>query len=86
MYLLTVSWCNNGKRGLFANRSGKVYFEDQPLNENATWQILGPFDLILDPKWIEMTEDEAKQYTMWFPLAEYQNQWGIVYKPEDVEV
>jgi hypothetical protein len=36
--------------------------------------------MILNPQSIELSEDELKEYHLWYPLAEYQNQFGIARK------
>ncbi len=79
-YFLTVDWCNKGKRGLFCDRDGNAFNQDHPYTEDEAWDILGPFDLILDPSSIELTEEELKEYNKWCPLAEYSNRFGIATK------
>ena len=44
------------------------------------WEILGPFDLILSPQSLELSEEELKAYHLFAPLAEYSNQYGIASK------
>lgn len=76
-YFLTVDWCNKGKRGIFSNKNGNAFAKDgEPHNEDEIWHILDCFSLVLSPKSIEFSEKEIKQYTKWYPLAEFSNQYG----------
>lgn len=77
-YFLTVDWCAEGRRGLFCDRDGKPFSTDRPHRQQEMWDILGTFARILDPKSMPLTEEEVAKYTVWCPLAEYKNQYGIV--------
>ncbi len=85
-YFLTVDWCSKGKRGIFCSKEGKAFSQDHPYTVDEAWDILRSFDLILNPESIELTEEELKAYNKWIPLAEYSNQFGIVYRKEDYQV
>jgi len=79
-WFLTVDWCNKGKRGIFCNDNGESFGKDSQHSEDEMYNILGCFDLILNPQSIEFTEDELKLYNKWYPLAEYSNKYGIAIK------
>ena len=76
-YFLTVDWCNKDKRGIFCSREGNPFSQDHPFTENEAWNVLGAFDLILNPQSLELTKEELKTYNKWSPLAEYSNKYGI---------
>jgi len=79
-HFLTVDWCNKGKRGIFCSKDGKAFSQDHSFTEDEAWEILGPFDLILSPESLELTEEQLKEYNKWCPLAEYTHQYGIAIK------
>lgn len=79
-HFLTVDWCSKGKRGIFCNKEGTPFSQDHPFTEDEAWEVLGPFDLILDPQSLELTEKELKEYCKWCPLAEYSGRFGISIK------
>lgn len=79
-FFLTVDWCNKNKRGIFCSKDGNAFNQDHPFTEDEAWEILGPFDLILNPQSIELTAEELKAYSKWYPLAEYSNKYGIAYQ------
>jgi len=81
-YFLTIDWCNTGRRGIFCNKDGSAFPKDgSPHTENEMWKILQPFDLVLNPQSIELTETELKKYNCFVPLAEFSDQYGIALKP-----
>ncbi len=80
-YFITVDWCNKGKRGLFSDAKGNTFGKDEaPHTEDEMFDVLGIFDMILNPQSIEFDEESLKQYKTWIPLAEYSNQYGIALK------
>lgn len=82
-FFLTVDWCNQGKRGIFCNQEGTAFpMDGRPHSEHEMWEILGAFDLVLNPQSIEFTEEELKEFNKWYPLAEYTDQYGYAVKPE----
>jgi len=81
-YFLTVDWCNQGKRGIFCNKNGNAFSQDEPFNEDRIWEILDCFSLVLSPESIELNEKELKKYNKWYPLAEFSNQYGYAVKTE----
>lgn len=79
-WFLTTDWCDKGNRGIFCNKNGESFGKDTQHTEDEMWEILGAFAMILNPQSIELSEDELKEYHLWYPLAEYQNQFGIARK------
>lgn len=79
-WFLTVDWCNKGKRGIFSDIEGNAFSKDEQHTEDEMWEILGAFDIILNPQSIELSEEELKKYRRFSPLAEYSNQYGVVCK------
>jgi hypothetical protein len=79
-WFLTVDWCNNGKRGIFANKNGNSFSKESQHTEEEMWSILDAFAIILNPQSIELNENELKEYHKFYPLAEYTNEYGIVRK------
>jgi hypothetical protein len=82
-YFLTVDWCNQGKRGIFASLDGGSFWKEEANGEHTEdemYQILGIFDLILSPKSTLISEEELKEYRYLTPLDEYSGQYGIVRK------
>ena len=79
-YFLTVDWCNQGKRGIFASIKGDAFSQEEPFDEDRIWEILDCFSLVLNPESIELSEEELKAYTKWYPLGEFSNQYGYVLK------
>ena len=79
-WFLTVDRCSEGKRGIFCDRQGHSFSQETQHTEDEMWDILGPFDLVLAPKSIEMDEEELKKYHLYSPLAEYKHQYGIAHK------
>lgn len=79
-WFLTVDSCNKGHRGIFCNKNGNSFNKENQHTEDEMWEILGAFALILNPKSIELSEDELKAYHLFYPLAEYKDEYGIVCK------
>ncbi len=79
-WFLTVDWCNKGTRGIFADNNGNPFSKERQHTEDEMWDILGAFSFILAPESIELSEDKLKEYHIFYPLAEYSNQYGIVLK------
>ena len=85
-WILTVDWCKQGYRGLFSDREGNVYWSDVALHtEDEIFEILGMFDLVLDPKSEFVPEEDFPKYHIFIPLGEYCDQYGYVLKDEDFE-
>lgn len=80
-YFLTVDWCNNGNRGIFCDKNGNAFPKDEPHNEDDLWRILDCFQFVLSPQSVEMSEEELKKYTRWYPLGEFSNQYGVALAP-----
>jgi hypothetical protein len=83
-WFLTVDWCKRGKRGVFTNRRGGGFWQSLPHNDDQVYEILGPFFMVLSPKSLPFTEEEAAQVHEWHPLAEYSGMYGYALIPEDV--
>ena len=82
-YFLTVDWCDKGERGVFCNLNGIGYpKEGEPHTEMEMMKILDVFWIILKPKSTLLTKEELTEYTYWYPLAEYSNQFGVALKSE----
>lgn len=79
-WFLTVDWCNQNKRGIFCNKEGNSFSQTTQHTEDEMGEILGPFDLILNPQSVELLEEDLKLYNKWTPLAEYSYQYGIARK------
>lgn len=81
LWFLTVDWCYQGKRGIFSSKTGKAFSRPiQPLGEDEAYTILGPFALILAPKWELLTPEEVARHSQWRPLAEYRGEYGYACK------
>jgi hypothetical protein len=76
-WFLTVDWCSKGKRGIFCNKNGNSFSQETQHTEDEIWNILGPFDLVLAPLSVLLSEEELKEYHLWTPLAEYKNEYGV---------
>ncbi len=86
MYLMTVEWCSDGRRGIFASRDGKPFCkEGEPHTEEEMDEVLGPFWMILSPKSEPFTEEEVAACTCFRPLAQFSEEYGIALRPEQVE-
>ena len=81
-FFLTVDWCSKGSRGVFSSREGNSFSKETPHTEDEIWDILGAFDLILNPQSTQLSEMELKEYHKWYPLAEYSNQYGYAVRVE----
>lgn len=79
-HFISVDRCNDNRRGIFCRGNGDAPSSDIPYTQEEIDECLGPFTLILNPKSIELTEEELKEYTTYTPLAEYSNEYGIVRK------
>ncbi len=83
-YFLTVSWCNDGRRGIFCSDEGNGFSkEGEPHTEHEMWEILGPFALILNPQSLPFTEAEIGEYIIFRPLPEYTKKYGIALKERE---
>jgi hypothetical protein len=83
-FILTVDWCNEGKRGIFCSNTGQAFLKETQHTEDNFWEILDCFSVILNPQSTEMTKEEIKQYKQWIPLTEFSNQYGIALQKEEV--
>lgn len=82
-YFLTVDWCSKGCRGVFCSNSGQAFWKSEEAGPHAPdemFEILGPFDLVLSPESILISEEELKEYNQYYPLAEYSNMYGYAAK------
>jgi len=81
-YFLTVDWCGKGKRGIFSDSKGNAFGKDTEHTAAEMLKILDCFSLILSPQSLPFSEEEIGEYTKWYPLAEYSNQYGYVLKED----
>ena len=79
-WFLTVDWCNKGKRGIFCSIKGNSFGKESPHTEDEMFDILGAFDLILNPQSIQFSPKELGAYKSYLPLMEYYGQYGIAVK------
>jgi len=80
-FFVTVDWCNKGNRGVFASKKGNAFGKDEgPHTAREMEEILDCFHVILNPKSEPFTEDEIATYRRFVPLAEYTNEYGVVFK------
>ena len=79
-WFVTVDWCSKGNRGIFCNTKGQSFSKDVQHSVEEMDDIVGLFWMILDPKSIELTEQELKEYKHFYPLAEYSNVYGMACK------
>ena len=82
LYLLTVDWCNEGKRGVFCDKHGRGFKKETKHTDMEMLEILGAFYAILSPKSELFTAEEVKKYNLWKPLGEYRDYFGIAVKPK----
>ena len=80
MWYLTVERCNSGKRGVFAQSDGTVISDETQHTQEQMQNFLGGFGIILNPQSIEITDDELREYKNFYPLAEFNEHYGIVLK------
>jgi len=80
-YFLTVDWCNKEQRGIFCDPNGGCFRKDDaPHTALEVQTILGPFWVILAPESHLLSMQEVSEFTLWTPLAEYSNQFGVAVK------
>ena len=80
-WFLTVDWCSKGNRGIFCRKKdGHSFSKEIQQTEEDMFKILGMFSIILSPQSIELTEEQLKEYHVFYPLAEYSNEYGIACK------
>ena len=79
-WFLTVDWCNKGQRGIFCDIKGGGFSRAKPFGMGKMTEILGVFSMILAPECTEIVEQELKEYSHWYPLAEYSHQYGVACK------
>lgn len=89
-YVLTVDRCHDGKRGILVSINGEKktmnpVWKEEPYTEEEITEFLGPFEMILSPIVIKMTQAEVVKHNSVVPLEEYQNQYGIATIPEEVK-
>lgn len=85
VYFLTVDWCKKGYRGIFCDCEGCCFRKDgKPHTMLEMEEILGLFSLILMPKSTPLTVEQVGEFTLWYPLSEYSNQFGVAFKRCDV--
>jgi hypothetical protein len=85
-FVLTVDWCNQGKRGIFCDKKGRAFWKDnEPHTHEEIDEVLGIFEMILAPQSIEITEIEVKEYNWFVPLSEYSDEFGVAIKrPKEI--
>lgn len=77
-YFLTVERCSDGQRGIFCDKSGNPFSKDAtPHSTEEMHKILDAFWIVLGPLSLPFSEDDVGQHTMFKPLAEYSNEYGI---------
>ena len=82
-FFVTVEWCSDEHRGIFCSRDGACLRKDgEPHTQEEMDECLGPFTLILNPKSEPITEEEVAEFTLFRPLAEYSNEYGIALRRE----
>lgn len=84
-WILTVDWCNQGKRGIFSDLKGNCFWKEEnegKHTEDEMYKILGMFDLVLSPQSELISDDEMMEYKWFTPLDEYSQMYGIVRKEE----
>ena len=79
-YFLTVDWCNQGKRGIFCDSNGNAFCQEKKHTWDEMFDVLDAFALVLSPESIPLSEDELKQYHIWYPLGEYSGVYGFAAK------
>ena len=79
-YFLTVDWCNKGNRGVFCSAGGSPFSKESTHTKEEMIEILGVFEMILNPKSEPFTPEELKEYHRYRPLAEYTNHYGVASK------
>ena len=79
-YFLTVDWCNKDNRGVFCSTDGNPFSKEEAHTEDEMAEILGHFEIILNPKSEPFTQEELAKYHRFVPLAEYTNQYGVALK------
>ena len=77
VWVLTVDWCNKGRRGVFCSRDGDISMKRTQHTRDEMDKYLGPFCLVLDPQSIQMTVGEIKKHNQYIALGEYSHMWGI---------
>ncbi len=84
-YFLTVERCNDGCRGVFCNKHGSSFRqEDRPHTQDEMYDVLGVFSIVLAPESLPLTEEELSKFTYFRPLAEYTNEYGVALEESDV--
>ena len=78
-WYITVNMHGNG-RGLFSTRFGKCCVQDMIHTTKQINDVMGAFALIFIPMSEEFSEEEIEKHTKWFPLPEFNNQWGVAVK------
>lgn len=84
-WFIFVEYCKNGHRGIFCSRHGEVCVQDEEHTPDEMAEMVGMFWLILDPTSVALTEKELAEYTLFVPLAEYTNVWGIGFKKTEAQ-
>lgn len=85
VYFLTVA--EGSMRGIFCNDKGHCFHKKGgPHTVLEIQEFLGPFWRILTPRSEVFTEKQLSEFTFWFPLGEYRDQFGIAVKQCDVPV
>ena len=83
-WFLTVDRCGEGRRGVFCNTRGTGYSSEIQHTRDEMGEILGVFELILNPQSVLLTEDELAEYNRWLPLDEYSQAFGVAYRKQDL--
>jgi len=86
-FFLTVDWCKKSGRGIFCDAEGNAFRKDgEPHDAEEMMDILDVFFIILSPQSEAFTEQEVAEFTYYRPLAEYNGQYGIALREEDVPI
>lgn len=84
-YFLTVDWCGQGRRGVFASARGVGFRKDGgPHTDEEIREILGLFEMVLNPESRLLTFNELAKYNRWHPFEEYSGRYGVVLRADQV--
>jgi len=85
-YVLTVLPTNASKRGVFARCDGAIPAKPRPWTDGDILEMFGWTGLFLFPKCEKMSRDEIDKLCVFYPLSAFNDEWGIAYPKDGVEV
>lgn len=85
-WFVTADFLNRGIRGVFCNRDGEPAVSDVQHTEAGIQEAFGPFWVLMNGESTEMEPEALAEYTVFVPLEEYKNMWGLAYKADDYHV